>query len=361
MFGDHQRASSPAPEELTADRRRAPGPESRSPAHVYQSYARPKVVTLLGMQRSVGNAAVARLIQRDKAEEAAAVSTEQFNVQCWPFGDSKGPERKAYEDAQSKLNEFSGKKHPPVPKVFSPSTGGHFRVQLDPRAKRLDISVKCRFEFLDDGPARIDPEEMKMATAEGRAPAMIREAWTLEAKQEWKRKFLLEVNADWSNNFDYYCHKDWWESLNVPAMIRFYEVPETEGGGPDLGVIVHKGDTNLMINTVKLGGGRMEVNESVVEDRGGATAVHEAGHVLGLGDEYAEGAPEGKGADHSGLVEAEFGHKVIRGKGDPDSIMANGVKILPEHGVTFLEAIRDITGMQEWHMKPKVPPMPVPQ
>lgn len=54
-------------------------------------------------------------------------------------------------------------------------------------------------------------------------------------------------------------------------------------------------------------------------------------------------------------VSQEFGHPILRGQFNKDSIMAGGVVILPEHGVTFLEALRDITGMQEWAIMPKSP------
>ena len=37
------------------------------------------------------------------------------------------------------------------------------------------------------------------------------------------------------------------------------------------------------------------------------------------------------------------------------SIMSSGGKVLPEHGVVFLEAMRQITGIQEWHLRPKGP------
>ena len=78
--------------------------------------------------------------------------------------------------------------------------------------------------------------------------------------------------------------------------------------------------------------------------------------MLGLDDEYYEkGRVEGEVA-HSPLVEKQFGHKVFAGQ-TPESIMAGGLKILPEHGVIFLEALKQVTHMTEWShkKKPRIP------
>ena len=82
--------------------------------------------------------------------------------------------------------------------------------------------------------------------------------------------------------------------------------------------------------------------------------------MLGLGDEYHDADDEpGQKAWHSGLVEREFGHEVIKGKADPESIMAGGSKVLPEHGVTLLEALRAIVPEATWGHEAK-PPKRVP-
>lgn len=84
-------------------------------------------------------------------------------------------------------------------------------------------------------------------------------------------------------------------------------------------------------------------------------AVHEFGHLLGFDDEYeAPGKPGYAG--HSELVRAEFGYGVPRldsKRQDPfkDSIMfRHGGAVLVEHGVIFLDALRSITGVQEWKL-----------
>jgi hypothetical protein len=88
------------------------------------------------------------------------------------------------------------------------------------------------------------------------------------------------------------------------------------------------------------------------------TASHEFGHMLGLGDEY-ELPGESAEAAHSQLVEREFGYPVPRmpaGREDQfrESIMYSSEqgKVLPEHGVIFLEAMRKITRIPYWSLKP---------
>jgi hypothetical protein len=88
------------------------------------------------------------------------------------------------------------------------------------------------------------------------------------------------------------------------------------------------------------------------------TAAHEFGHMLGLGDEY-ELPGESAEAAHSQLVEREFGYPVPRmpaGREDQfrESIMYSSEegKVLPEHGVIFLEAMRKITRIPYWSLKP---------
>lgn len=87
------------------------------------------------------------------------------------------------------------------------------------------------------------------------------------------------------------------------------------------------------------------------------TAVHEAGHMFGLGDEYVEEAPtdkrftpkfEGDKSGHHGDVEATMGTEVadehlVR---NSDSIMSQGSEVKPGHYVYFLRALNTITGEQ---------------
>ena len=93
-------------------------------------------------------------------------------------------------------------------------------------------------------------------------------------------------------------------------------------------------------------------------ESGNGVATHEFGHMLGLDDEYEEqGKP--KEARHSEWVKEEFGYGVSRPPSEAqfrESIMfATAGKVLPEHGVAFLQAMKRITQVEEWHLYPKKP------
>ena len=62
--------------------------------------------------------------------------------------------------------------------------------------------------------------------------------------------------------------------------------------------------------------------------------------MLGLGDEYPSKKNK-KRIAHAKLVRAEFRKGVLRAR--DDRIMSGGNRIEPEHGVTFLEALRAVT------------------
>ncbi|MFH1462776.1 MAG: DUF4157 domain-containing protein [Pseudomonadota bacterium] len=79
------------------------------------------------------------------------------------------------------------------------------------------------------------------------------------------------------------------------------------------------------------------------------TAMHETGHMLGLGDEYVDtgrvaGAPVEAG--YRGMVTAQTGDNVVAA--DDDSVMSMGSQVRSWHVSPFLEVQRQITGMTEW-------------
>ncbi len=82
--------------------------------------------------------------------------------------------------------------------------------------------------------------------------------------------------------------------------------------------------------------------------------AHELGHVFGLGDEYVQKSKAGYGrgdpAQHSALA-ASMLHMTVEHGGDNAMIMAQGMEIRPQHGVTFLAALRDVTGLR-WEFDP---------
>lgn len=94
-------------------------------------------------------------------------------------------------------------------------------------------------------------------------------------------------------------------------------------------------------------------------------AHHEFGHMIGLGDEYAVPRDATTG-DPNGLVNGtggEVGDPAIHdtlsrdmGLGgavseNNDSVMSLGNTIRPQHYATFMKALRDLTGVNEWRLK----------
>lgn len=94
----------------------------------------------------------------------------------------------------------------------------------------------------------------------------------------------------------------------------------------------------------------------------GRTAVHEAGHMLGLGDEYVETGRLGQSLDdeasHSALSQSLNLDPVLVGR-DAQSIMASGARIRPHHYATFAELLARITGTptREWRVVPTGTPL----
>jgi len=283
-------------------------------------------------------------------------------VQRWPWTKATTPERAAYEKARDELKGYRKDSHPDTPELvsFLPALGA-FNAQYNAAIDTLFVTVRVRFNFVDEEYQKVDEEDLAriVANKEQRAPRLIKIAdrWEEAEKEAWKSRFLTLCSSTWSFQHTLYCHKDWWETLKANVVANFVDAKNV---GPAHGLMtVHKGIGVSRSNVRR--GANAEFNQSDIE---GAhpVAAHEAGHILGLGDEYQErDSPEGERAAHSGLAKAEFGNEIIRGKADPDSIMAQtGVqKVLPQHGVTFLKAITQVTKMPEWHLSPK-PPMPVP-
>jgi hypothetical protein len=78
------------------------------------------------------------------------------------------------------------------------------------------------------------------------------------------------------------------------------------------------------------------------------TAVHESGHMFGLDDEYTgagEYAP-GKTTEHSELAAKAGETGIVHGLSD--NIMSVGATIRRQHYVTFLDALKVVSGIDEW-------------
>lgn len=219
----------------------------------------------------------------------------------------------------------------------------------------LQIVCKCKFNFVSG-----NATEFPNATPE-------QLTWTDKAEMDaWKARFISTVSNTWSSgNHVFYCQKPWWESLIARVSVDIQEADSGEHFALTIAKIPRGGfrtssvtsPTVLpIIGQVTSGTGDFDSEDlDTVSKAGGmqTPAVHEAGHMLGLDDEYGTGTPS-----HSDLVESEFGHGVARG--DDGRIMSGGNDIQPEHGVTFLEALKDATGISEWTATMCPVPRPIP-
>ena len=89
-------------------------------------------------------------------------------------------------------------------------------------------------------------------------------------------------------------------------------------------------------------------------------AAHEAGHMFGLHDEYTNPFG-GTGAAPGSAIDGNLGpDQGLPGaiSENSDSMMAVGNVVKPQHYATFLEALKHITGMQEWVFGPPVAVLP---
>ncbi len=306
---------------------------------------------VLALQRSHGNAFVQRVLsatllqRRGKGEKITGVSEVE-----------EDPD--AYADALADLKDFKRESHAAVNHI--PSSGGRFDVKYDANANKLLITVKCAFTFKDGQKVTL--------VGNPNAPTVqySPDKWGAADQTAFKTKFFAQIRQTWSGQHTFWCQLDWWEALSATTDISVVEHSAKDTQGAHFNVTVQKSGSEESTASVKQRMATATLREGDVDPGKGAltgasVASHEAGHMFGLGDEYAEAATKpGETAWHSNLVKAEFGHEVVRGKGGAESIMAlTGVKVLQEHGVTFLEALKKVTEMTEWSHTPK-PPKPKP-
>ena len=238
---------------------------------------------------------------------------------------------------------------------------GYFRAEYDPSKETLTISVPIEFSFLDSD---VETNQM-VGDPRGNKPVELvtvkeTKRWSPKEIEKWRKKFIKTVEGTWSGKHTIYCHRPEWEGLKarvivnvdvmgkeIPARLEPFRAKVFRGDIPPgpcygKGECVRKAEAMFTYETV---------------ENGGKVAAHEFGHMLGLGDEYEEQG-EPKEATHSEWVKAEFGYGVSRPPSEAqfrESIMFGTGKVLPEHGVAFLQAMKRITSVEEWHLYPKKP------
>jgi len=320
---------------------------------------------MIHLQQTIGNQAVQRMINQQSAQgdTKPKIQRNWFTDAIASVGNAIGDalnirENEAaldlWEDYQSEVKAqetFSEQSH--VAENFQSTTRlGMFDATYNPGASELKIVCKSKFNFIN-GTATEFPDA---------APEDL--VWEDDKKEEWKNNFLSACSTSWSGGgHTFYCQKDWWEPIKAKVKIEFTSVTENEHFGLKIKKIPAGGFDRSSVGRPRVaddgtftpGTGNFDSEDLTTVNKPGGqqqAAVHEAGHMLGLDDEYGTGTP-----DHSDLVESEFGHGVARGS--DGRIMSGGTDIQPEHGVTFLEALKEATGMSEWANTQKEP-KPIP-
>ena len=277
---------------------------------------------VLALQRTAGNAAVAR-----------AVLARRFD-------------RAAYEKAMAERRRFTAFTW--EEKSHRPTTGsGNFDALYEPKQGTLTITVKCKFIFVAGSES-----DWEDAEPEEGGPA-----WSKAEKKAWRQEFTRKVSAFWSDKFVFHCTRPWWEDLRAVVKVRFVAVRDKSDAHYVVRVrkIPEMDDRRSKVRRPKKHGKSSVAfldSQDLVDYEGQVPAYHEAGHMLGLGDEYVKKKKPNEPVSHEKLVQAEYGHPVRRAS--DDRLMASGNRIIPEYGVTFLETLRHITG-EPWSHKPKTP------
>ncbi len=266
-----------------------------------------------------------------------------------------------YESSMDELVDFIGDTH--TEENFQSSTRiGFFDASYSPGNNELTITCRCKFNFVNGTAAQFPTASAADLT------------WTDEAKENWRNQFLNDCSTAWSGNHTFFCQKDWWEMLQASVNVRFTSAESDEHFALNVKKIPPgEFDRSSVTSPQPILGGLLGYTQgtgdfdsedlTTVNKPGGQqqAAVHESGHMLGLDDEYFTG--ETDAPSHSDMVDDELGHGVARG--EDGRIMSGGMDIEPEHGVTFLEALKAATGMDEWSTQAKsptpVPPNPASQ
>ena len=110
--------------------------------------------------------------------------------------------------------------------------------------------------------------------------------------------------------------------------------------------------------TLVEGGAGDHAHITIGTGRPQTVVAHESGHMFGLDDEYTgPGAyAAGKPTEHTKIAEAA-GYSGIQ-HATSDSIMSEGAEVREQHYVTFLDALKQVSGMTDWVIGPKRPVKP---
>lgn len=227
---------------------------------------------------------------------------------------------------------------------FHPSTGpGVFDVSFVPEPGKvgvLTIALRVEFDFV----SALTPGDYPGADAADLE-------WADQAEKDtYATECLAAINGAWSGAMQFEVARDYWRQVKSNVQVEVVQSSDN----PHYTITVQKippgewaGSAASAASGSSVHGTASFDSEDInMADKPGGVeqraAVHEFGHMIGLGDEY-----EGKATPrHSASFQAAGGEEIATG--DDDRIMSGGETVLAEHYITFLEAIRTVTGVEEW-------------
>ena len=223
---------------------------------------------------------------------------------------------------------------------YQPSTGiGLFDAEYDVANRQLVVTVRCAFRF-QSGSQRRFPEADAADLA-----------WDDASRAEWKKGYIETVSNKWSTQHSFRCSQPGLQTLAASVRVEVLEAEKDWHFRLDVTRIPKGAWSGSSVSTYQ--GSTTEQNFATLDsedlkpsDKGGSEgqygAVHEFGHMVGLGDEY------GKDAEiaHATLVRDALGKQISRG--DSDDVMSCANRVAPQHYVTFLEALKKSTGVEAW-------------
>lgn len=225
---------------------------------------------------------------------------------------------------------------------YQPSTGlGLFDARYDSAAQELVVTVKCAFRFLHGKPSAFP----------GVDPAQV--IWDESSKVGWRKGFMEMIANRWGGQHAFQCTKPGLERLRSTVRIEVVEAEKDwhfrldvtrrpKGNWAQSSVRAHRG------SRTEVNSARLDSDDLTPTGKGGSEgqlgAVHEFGHMVGLDDEYGSGTD----ISHRTLVQDALGREIQ--KGTSDNVMSCANKVEQQHYVTFLEALKKASGVDDWVM-----------
>ena len=300
-------------------------------------------------------------------------------------------EKTAYRAAMAQLSAFSAKKH--AKDDFHPSTAGvggfgNFNVEYNVQAATLGVSFPFEFRFSEglekDWAVFVytlkDGRVVRARAGEAPPDAYVdvkveyerrKEQWTPMRAASVRASVRDVIQRTWNApRFVFHCQNDWWEAVKVMAVIRVDDVTEVRTSVPGRYIVEVRAGSSLGPDGMPVQRDRVTPHGATLFEGditgmlGVGTLAHEAGHMLGLDDEYIEpGAPDreaGAPVGHAAAATRDYAATVVRG-GNPSSLMMSVAGMMQGYyGVGLLEALRAVTKDDgaRWAPIPKPPRAP---